>query len=155
MIAVSAPTYVIITTQTVTTAGTHLIELRVPITCVVAIVEAWLGIDTIETSEQARFRISRFATQGSTGTSLTVEPVQTGFATAVCTAVFNPGTPPSGAQRIFDTRPANVLGGGYDAPMLYKGVLVGPGLCSISMQNVDALSGSSYTFGMTIAELRG
>lgn len=155
-----APLYT--ATHTTTFAGARmLIVLRIPIAVGCMPTEAWFTQDTSTASQQARFRIQLYATQGTSGTALTEEPHQTGFSTSRVTAVALPTTgnqSTSAVVRQIDRRGANVLGGGYEFSGWGKGHLA---LSTVAREialetlTTNLSTSNSYTFGITWAELRG
>lgn len=148
-----APIYTVRHGAALTTAE-FLIEVRNAGTAVIVPLQAWCSADTDETNVQLRFRLAHYDTQGATGTSLTIDAHQAGFAAAASTAVFNPGTDPTALLDTYVQEGSAIIGPGFQWDGNGLGCVVAPSN-SLVFELLDAPPASvNLSFGLRFAELR-
>jgi len=148
----NGPIYVVRHSASISVVET-LIDLRTATAVPIKILEAWCSADTDETSLQLRVNVSRFATQGATGTALAEEIMSEGFTVSQATAFFNPGTDPAGTEKIIHRKGYNMIGDGffYDFEKVLANV---PGGDSAVLSLLDAPPAAVLlSFGMAYEEL--
>lgn len=153
MLTIPAPRYTVRHSASVSAADT-LIEIRNGSASILIALSAWVNAEQDETNVQLPFRLAHYDTQGATGTSLTIDAHQAGFATPASSAFYSPGTDPTSLLDTFDEEGGAIIGPGYQCDGYNEGWLVAPSN-SLALELLVAPPGAvTLKFGIRFSELR-
>lgn len=151
----NVPTYTVRHNASISTAEV-LIDVRVAAGVPLVPIKAWVTADLDETVQQLRCALRHYDTQGSTGTSLTIDVHQAGFGAAQATAFYAPGTDPTTLLDTLDSRGCAITpGNGYEWVRDPDESWIITAANSLALELLDAPTAAiALSWGLVFAELR-